>query len=70
MTPSVEPVTAIHTTDTADGTRVRKSAKCNLARRKPVVEEGRKKNRRQLRTVKSSHELASKGHQKANNNRL
>jgi len=35
ITPSVEPVTAIHTTDTADGTRVRKSAKCNLARRKP-----------------------------------
>jgi hypothetical protein len=35
MTPSVEPVTAIQTTETAEGTRVRKSAKCNLASKKP-----------------------------------
>lgn len=35
MTPRVEPVTAIQTTETAEGTRVRKSAKCNLASKKP-----------------------------------
>mmetsp|Transcript_48969 Transcript_48969/g.122724 ORF Transcript_48969/g.122724 Transcript_48969/m.122724 type:complete len:275 (-) Transcript_48969:570-1394(-) len=38
-TASVAPVTAIHTTDTAGGTRTAKSAKCSLARRKPNADD-------------------------------
>lgn len=39
ITARVDPVTAIHTTDTAGGTRARKGAKWSLARRKPKAED-------------------------------
>merc|ERR1712167_410617 len=37
-TAMLEPVSAIQTTDTAEGTRAAKAPKCNLARRKPKAE--------------------------------
>ena len=38
-TASVAPTRAIHTTDTAEGTRVRYWAKCNFASRKPKADD-------------------------------
>jgi hypothetical protein len=39
MTAMVEPTTAIHTTDTAAGTRTMKSWKCSEASRKPNADD-------------------------------
>eukprot|EP00962_Isochrysis_galbana_P042250 scaffold15728_cov51-Isochrysis_galbana.AAC.1 len=38
-TASEDPTSAIHTTDTADGTRTRKSPKWSFARRKPKADD-------------------------------